>query len=498
MIEKYKTMNVRTRFAPSPTWYLHIWSLRTVLYNYLYAKKNNGKFLLRIEDTDRKRLVDGSVENMLEVLASVWIIPDEWPNNPWNSWPYYQSERLEIYKKYADELLLKDKAYYCFCDKKRLDDLRTEQTELKLPTKYDQKCRFLSEEEIKENLDNKIPHTIRLKVPKNKEIVFQDTVKWKISVNTKDIDEQVLMKTDWFPTYHLANVVDDHLMGITDVIRWDEWVPSTPKHVIMYEAFWWKIPMFSHLPLLLDKNKKKLSKRTGDVSVESYLEKGYLTEAIINYIALLWWNPKTTEEYFTIEELINKFELKNVNKSWAIFDIERMWFFSSKYISWTENIVLLWKLKSYLNKYDKDLLETLNNNEEKYNLKIISEIKLRMEKLSDFKELTTFFYSEANPIDKELAINPKMKIDNLDIVRSWLMLTLDILKNSNIKIEDPENIKNIFVDRIKLANMKNGQVLWPVRVALSWEKFSPWALEMLYILWKEKSIERIEKSLKEI
>ncbi|PID87516.1 glutamate--tRNA ligase [Candidatus Gracilibacteria bacterium] len=491
-------MNVRTRFAPSPTGYLHIGSLRTVLYNYLYAKKNNGKFLLRIEDTDRTRLVDGSVENMLDVLASVGIIPDEGPNNPGNSGPYFQSERLEIYKKYAKKLIEDNKAYYCFCDKKRLDDLRNEQTELKLPTKYDQKCRFLSEDEIENNLKNNIPYTIRLKVQKNKKIVFFDTVKGKIEVDSKDIDDQVLMKTDGYPTYHLANVVDDYLMNITDVIRGDEWIPSTPKHIIIYEAFGWKVPNFTHLPLLLDKNKKKLSKRTGDVSVESYLEKGYLTEAIINYIALLGWNPKTTEEFFSIEELINRFEIKNVNKSGAVFDIERLGFFSSKYINGIEIDILFGKLKSYLEKYDKPLLEIIEKYDEDYNKKILSEIKSRMEKLSDYKELTTFFYSERKEIDKDLIINPKMKIDSLDMVKNGLILTLDILNNSDIDINNPENIKNIFIERIKLANMKNGQVLWPVRVALSGEQFSPGALELLYILGKEKSIERIEKCLKEL
>ena len=299
-----------TRFPPSPTWYLHIWSLRTVLYNYLYAKKKNGKFLLRIEDTDRTRLVEGSVQNMLEILTSVWLIPDEWPNNPWEKWPYFQSERLDIYRKYANELLAKDMAYYCFCDSNRLTKLREEQASLWLATKYDMKCRYLSSEEIKEKMSEKIPFTIRLKVPKDKKIIFNDTIKWKVEINSKDIDDQVLLKSDKYPTYHLANVVDDHLMWVSDVIRWDEWVSSTPKHILLYESFWWEKPNFSHIPLLLWKDRKKLSKRTWDVSVESYLREWYLKESLINYIALLGWESKNNTRIFYSRRTYRKIWIK--------------------------------------------------------------------------------------------------------------------------------------------------------------------------------------------
>ena len=360
-------MTPTTRFAPSPTWYVHIWSLRTVLYNYLFAKKNDWKFLIRIEDTDRTRLVEWSVENMLEVLASVWLIPDEGPNNPGNLGPYYQSERLDIYKKYVQELIDKDKAYYCFCSPERLTKLREEQQELWLPTKYDGKCRYLSAEEVKQKLDAGEPYTVRLKVPKNEIIEFEDLVKWKIKVPSKDIDDQVLLKTDWFPTYHLANVVDDHLMGITHVIRWDEWTPSTPKHVIMYDAFGWGKPVFAHIPLLLGTDKKKLSKRTWDVAVEKYLESWYLTESLLNYIALLGWNPKTTEEFFSLNELIERFDLKQVHKAWAVFDVERLKFFNAHYLKTLDLDYLYNKLKTYLSKYDKEFLEKIENFPEEYN-----------------------------------------------------------------------------------------------------------------------------------
>ena len=266
-------MTIVTRFAPSPTGYVHIGSLRTVLYNYLFTKQNDGKFMLRIEDTDRTRLVEGSVENLMHVLASVGLIPDEGPNNPGDKGPYFQSERLDIYQEYIKTLLVDDKAYYCFCSSERLTQLREEQQSLKLPTKYDKKCRYCTPEETQEQLDAGKPFTIRLKVPDNTEISFIDAVRGKITIPSKDVDEQVLMKTDGYPTYHFAVVVDDYLMGVTDIIRGDEWIPSTPKHVLLYQAFGWEMPRFSHVPPLLGEGGKKLSKRTGDVSVESFLKK---------------------------------------------------------------------------------------------------------------------------------------------------------------------------------------------------------------------------------
>jgi len=487
-----------TRFAPSPTGYLHIWSLRTVLYNYLFAKKNNGNFMLRIEDTDRTRLVEGSVENMIWVLNQVWLVPDEGPNNPWDKWPYYQSERLDIYKKYVQELLDKDMAYYCFCSSDRLTKMREEQQALNLPTKYDQTCRFLSEEEIKEKLESGVSYTVRLKVPKNEKVVFMDTVKWKIEVDTKDIDDQVLLKTDWFPTYHLANVVDDYLMWVTNVIRWDEWTPSTPKHILLYKAFWWKEPEFSHIPLLLWTDKKKLSKRTWDVAVEKYLEKGYLMEALINYIALLWWNPKTTQEFFSIDELIEKFDLKQVHRAGAVFDVEKLDWMNAKYLAKYNTDKLYDLLLKYLKEYDSDFYNILMNNDIEYNKKILWELKTRIKKFDELKDLTTFFYNDSNIPSNDLMINQKMKIDSIDIVKRWLELSLSVLNEQESDFESIDDIKNVFVEKIKEAEMKNWQVLWPVRCALSWEQFSPWALELIYILWVNKSIERIEKVLKAI
>ena len=486
-------MTIKTRFAPSPTGYLHIWSLRTVLYNYLYAKQKWGKFMLRVEDTDRTRLVEDSIENMLNILEKFGMTPDEGPNNDLWNWPYIQSERLEIYHKYIGELIEKDKAYYCFCTPERLTELREEQQALKLPTKYDGHCRFLSEEEITEKLDAKIPYTVRLKVPKDENVEFVDAVKWKISIPSKDVDDQVLLKTDGFPTYHFAVVVDDYLMKVTDIIRWDEWIPSTPKHVLIYRAFGWEIPNISHIPPLIWANKKKLSKRDWDVAVEQYLEKGYLIEAIINYLALLGWNPKTTEEFFSMSELIERFDLSAVHKAGAFFDVERLDFFNAHYLKNTEIWELYEKFKKYLKEYDSEFLEKISNYSDEYNKKILSELSTKIKKFDEFKELTTYFYWEYSFPTDDLILNPKMKLENREDVEKALNISLDILENE--KFESIDDLKNLFIQKIKEAEMKNGQVLWPTRCALSWEKFSPWAFEMIFILWKEESISRIKQYL---
>lgn len=488
---------ITTRFAPSPTGYLHIGSLRTVLYNYLYTKKNDGKFMLRVEDTDRTRYVEGSIENMISILSHFSLDPDEWPNNPGDLWPYYQSERLDIYKKYIEELIYKWYAYYCFCTPERLDNLRQEQQDIWLPTKYDGHCRYLSEEEIRDKLNNWEPYTIRLKVPKGRKISFLDTVKGMIEIDSKDVDEQVLMKSDWFPTYHFANVVDDHLMWVTHVIRWDEWTPSTPKHILLYEAFGWDPPEFSHIPLLLWVDKKKLSKRTWDVSVEIYLQKWFLPEAIINYIALLGWNPKTTEEIFSLEELIERFDLRQVHKAGAIFDVEKLEWFNAKYIQNQDINILYEELSDYLKVYDLDFYEnTFSKASSEYNKSILKELQTRLKTFGEFKSLTTFFYSEPDIAPIELFLNPKMKIDSTEILGKWLSLIMEILKEWHFNNYD--EMKNIFIEKIKEVEMKNGQVLWPVRVALSGEEFSSWAFELIWILWLEKSIQRIEKVLKSL
>ncbi len=488
-------MTVITRFAPSPTGYLHIGSLRTVLFNYLFTKKNSGKFMLRIEDTDRARFVEGSVDNMLEILASIGLIPDEWPNNPWTNGPYYQSERLDLYKEHIDKLLESGHAYYCFCTPERLQALREEQESLKLPTRYDKKCRYLTQEEINEKLAAWVPYTIRLKVPENVDIEFKDEVRGKITINSKEIDDQILIKADGFPTYHFAVVVDDHHMWVTDIIRWDEWIPSTPKHILLYQAFWWDIPNYSHVPPLVWADRKKLSKRTWDVAVEKYLEKWYLVEALINYLALLWWNPKTTEEFFSMSELIEKFDLSQVQKAWAVFDTERLDFFNSHYLRSGDLDQLFHKMSIYLKRYDHEFYEVLSKHGEEYNKKIFSELRSRIRYFSEYKTFAELFYREHSSAPKDLYLNAKMKINDESIVKQALSLWIDILAAFS-SVPTIDEIKETFIARIKEKEMKNGQVLWPIRVALSGEEFSPWAFEMIHIYGPQKSREILEKVLK--
>lgn len=336
--------------------------------------------------------------------------------------------------------------------------------------------------EVEQKLESGSNFTIRLKVPQNKKISFVDTIRGKIEVDSKDIDDQVLIKSDGFPTYHFAVVIDDYLMEVTDIIRGDEWIPSTPKHIILYDAFGWEKPRFSHVPPLIGANKKKLSKRTGDVSVEKFLEMGYFPEAILNYISLLGWNPKTTEEIFSLTELIDIFKLEDVHRSGAVFDVERLDGFNAKYMVNYSSSTLYNKLLTYLKRYDSHFLDVLTSFSESYHLKILEELKSRMKKLSDFKELTTFLYHDTRNLSESLIVNQKMKLESLEDVKISLEFALDILENSSIDVEDPENIKQVFVESIQEAGMKNGQVLWPVRVALSMEQFSPGGLELIYIL----------------
>ncbi|MFA4891372.1 MAG: glutamate--tRNA ligase, partial [Candidatus Gracilibacteria bacterium] len=323
---------IKTRFAPSPTGYLHVGGLRTALYCYLFARKNKGKFILRIEDTDRERFVEGATEALICTLDWIGLDRDEGPisqtEQKGDFGPYIQSQRSDIYRKYADELVKKGAAYYCFCTKERLDELRHTQEKSKQATMYDRKCGEIPLEEARKRIAAGEPHVIRQRIP-YETLKFKDLIRGTIQFDGKIIDDQVLVKSDGFPTYHLANVVDDHLMGITHVIRGEEWLPSTPKHIFLYRAFGWKEPEFAHIPLLLNKDRSKLSKRQGHVAVEEYINDGYTKEAIINFVALLGWHPGAGEEneLFSLTELEERFSLDRVHKAGAIFDIEKLdWF----------------------------------------------------------------------------------------------------------------------------------------------------------------------------
>ena len=383
---------VRVRFAPSPTGFVHIGSLRTALYNYLFAKKMGGKYILRVEDTDRTRLVDGAIENMLNAMKWAGVNHDEGVMLDENGnvvqkgeyGPYIQSERLDIYQQYIKELLDSGKAYYCFCTKERLDEVREKQKEAGETPRYDGHCRDLTQEEIDAKIAAGEPYVIRLRLPENHVIKFTDLVRGETEFNTNDLDDQVLIKTDGFPTYHFAVVVDDHLMKITHVIRGEEWVSSTPKHVYLYEAFGWEAPKFVHLPNILNKEKKKLSKRHGDVAVEDFKKKGYLPEGLVNYVALVGWSPEENKEIFSMEELEQAFSIERVSKSGGVFDTEK----------------LNWVNQHYMKDGDDDVLTklaipfiveagyvTAEEAEEKYNF-LKSIVSLLKEKLHYVKEIT--------------------------------------------------------------------------------------------------------------
>lgn len=327
-----ESLPVRVRFAPSPTGWLHVGGLRTALYNYLFARAHGGDFILRIEDTDRLRHVEGAIDNLLETLRWAGLTYDEGPDVGGAHGPYVQSERLHIYHDFVQQLRATGSAYPCFCTVEDLEQMRAQGGNEQAPHAYDRRCRMLEADDVRKRLEAGTPHTIRLAVPLVGEVSFTDAIRGHISINCNVIDDQVLLKSDGFPTYHLANVVDDHLMGITHVIRGEEWLPSTPKHILLYDGFGWSPPVFAHLPLLLNPDRSKLSKRQGDVAVEDYRARGYVPEALINFIALLGWNTSGDRELYTLQELVEVFSLDRVSKAGAVFDLDKLNWFNGQYI----------------------------------------------------------------------------------------------------------------------------------------------------------------------
>ncbi len=478
-------MSIRTRFAPSPTGFLHIGSVRTVLFDYLLAKKNNGKIILRIEDTDQKRYVKGAVKKLIEILNWLNIKFDEGPHIGGDYGPYIQTERLKIYQKYIQKLLDKDKAYYCFCSEERLKKLREEQIKKKQAPKYDNHCRNLSKKEIEENIKAGKKYVIRQKMPQSGETVCYDELRGKIIFQNKDLDDQVLIKSNGIPTYQFANVIDDHLMKISHIIRGEEWISSLPKNILLYQSFNWKIPKFIHIPLTLNKEGGKLSKRQGDVAVEDYKKKGYIPEAILNFSALLGWHPKGNQEIFTLEEMIKLFSKKDLNISPAIFDIQKLRWINGEHIRRKTLAEFHQLALPYYKKLDENLPFE----------KISAILHKRTEVLGEIPEMIDFFNSLPK-YKKSLFINKKMKSD-LKSAKRILSEIIPILEN--IKNWNEENIKKELLNFIKKENLKNGEVLWPIRIALSGKEFTPGgAFEIADILGKDKTIKRIKKGIKKL
>ena len=478
----------RVRFAPSPTGYLHVGGLRTALYNYLFAKKNNGTFVLRIEDTDRNRYVEGAVENLINALKWSGLMFDEGPEVGGNYGPYMQSERLDIYKKHSEELIEKGKAYYCFCTPERLQSLREEQEKQKLPqAKYDKHCLHLSKDELQKNLAAGIPKVVRLNVEPNQTIKFDDVIRENVEFESNNVDDQVLIKSDGYPTYHLANVVDDHLMKITHVIRGEEWLSSTPKHVLLYDAFEWERPIFAHLPLLLNPDRSKLSKRQGDVAVEDYRDKGFLKEALINFVALLGWNAGDDKEFYYLDELIESFTLQRVNKAGAVFDLQKLNWLNAEHLRKKSSAELLHDLKIEI---QKSKFKNQNYSEE-YLLLIIDAMKERVSFIREFIDNCNYFYESPSDYEQK------------SIEKNWKPETPEHLKKLSSEFSvlvNPakEDFEHALAKVAEELNVGKGKLIHPLRLAVSGQSTGPGMFDLLYILGKDEVVKRIETALEKI
>ena len=471
---------IRTRFAPSPTGYLHIGGLRTALFSYLWAKKNKGEFIIRIEDTDRERYIANADQELIDTLAKVGIVSDVEVK--------HQSDRLSLYQKASDKLINNNQAYKCFCSPERLDKVREEQQKNKKVPKYDRHCLNLSKEEIDKNIQAGQKFVVRFKIPDDEIIVGQDAVYGKISIKGQDLDDFVILKSNKFPTYHLANVVDDHDMRISHVIRGEEWMPSFPKHILIYKALKYNLPTFVHLPLLLNPDKSKLSKRQGDVAVEDYLKKGYLIESLINYVALLGWNPGNDQEFFMINELIKEFSLEKINKAGAVFDITKLNWFNAEYI------------RKIIEQNDKRFEQLISNTEKFLGKnahkakKVLRLFGSRIDNLADLGEDSKFLF-DLPEYDKEMLI---FKKSDFEKTKEGINLALGILGKIHHSEWDQDTINNSIKDIIAKRNLSPGDIFWPLRVACSGLERSPSPGELLEFLGKEEALSRVKKAIKKL
>lgn len=458
---------VRTRIAPSPTGAdVHVGSVATALMNYAWAKKNNGQFIIRIEDTDRTRIVEGGETQMLKTLKKIRLIADESPEvgGPYN--PYRQSERLDIYKKYAEELVENKKAYYCVCSPERLTKMREEQQAKKQVPKYDRQC-FNNQEEIRKKIKEGNKYVVRLLIPDG-QIKFNDVVRGEIIIDTKNLDDQVLLKSDGFPTYHLGVVVDDYLMKITHVIRGEEWLPSTPKHIILYKAFGWELPVFAHISLLRNPDKSKLSKRKNPVWTSYYLEQGIFPEALLNYLAQMGWSHPEGKDIFSLDEYIKVFDIKDIQKTAPVFDPVKLEWMNGVYIREMKNEELKIKIFEFLDKkYPKDLIE-----------RTIPLIKERIKKLSDYLPLCEFFFKAPEKYELDLSDKKdffgKVKTE-LEKIADWKTII----------------IGETLVNLAKKLEIKNSQFFTDIRMEITGKKISPPLNESMEILGKEECLKRL-------
>jgi glutamyl-tRNA synthetase len=478
----------RVRFAPSPTGYLHMGGLRTALYNYLFAKNQKGKLILRIEDTDRKRFVEGALENLSDTLKWAGITFDEGPDTGGEFGPYIQSHRIHIYKELVEKLVAENNAYYCFCTPERLEKLREEQQKLKLPqAKYDKHCLHLTKNEIKEKLNSGVPYIVRLNVQPDRKVIFNDMIRGTIEFDTYNIDDQVLLKSDRYPTYHLANVIDDHLMEITHVIRGEEWLSSTPKHIILYDYFGWQKPEFAHLPLLLNPDKSKLSKRQGDVAVEEYREKGYLKEALINFVALLGWNYGDDKEFYEIDELIEKFSLERVHKAGAVFNIEKLNWLNYEHLRRKPDSEVLNMLRAEIEKSEY----SNSSYSDDYLLKVIGAMKERVSFVKEYLVKSPYFFKAPESYEEQ------------NLKKRWNEESADLLgkvKQKFIELENPskEDFEKALDELAAQLNINKGKLVHPLRMAVSGVGEGPGVFDIVSVIGKEETISRIETALKKL
>jgi glutamyl-tRNA synthetase len=475
---------IRTRFAPSPTGRMHVGNLRTALYAYLIAKHEGGDFILRIEDTDQERLVEGAVDIIYRTLEKTGLVHDEGPDKDKGVGPYVQSERQAqgIYLEYAKKLVEKGEAYYCFCDKERLATLSRVVAGKEINV-YDKHCLSLSKEEVEAKLAAHVPYVIRQNNPTEGTTTFHDEIYGDITVDNAELDDMILIKSDGFPTYNFANVVDDHLMGITHVVRGNEYLSSSPKYNRLYDAFGWEVPVYVHCPLITDEEHHKLSKRCGHSSYEDLIEQGFLTEAVVNFVALLGWSPENNEEIFSLEELVKAFDYHHMSKSPAVFDYTKLKWMNGEYIKAMDDDSFYEKAEPYLKQVLKKKLDFK---------KIASMVKTRIEVFPDICELVDFF-EELPEYDVSMYEHKKMKTTRES--------SLEVLKELLPELEQAEDYSNDALYQLLLAfvekkGCKNGYVMWPVRTAVSGKQMTPaGATEIMEILGKEETLYRIRKGI---
>lgn len=479
---------VRVRFAPSPTGFLHIGSLRTALYNYLFAKGQGGVCILRIEDTDRTRFVEGAIEEQISSLAWAGVIFDEGPHVGGEYGPYTQSERFDLYRQYGMQLVENGTAYYAFDTSEELDAMRKRQQDAGIAPKYDRSSMrnqfTLGEHETSRMLADGTDHVIRLKVPHHEEVRFHDSVRGDVIVHGREIDDQILLKSDGFPTYHLANVVDDHLMEITHVIRAEEWLPSTPKHVLLYRAFGWEPPTFAHVPLLLNPDRSKMSKRHGDVMVRDFKEKGYFPQALVNYVALCGWNPGTEQEMFSMDALISAFSLERVSKAGAIFDYKKLDWMNSQYLGATDPVALAEKLLPKLSARGYEYLDLA------YVTKVVTLLRERITFLNDLVEFGDYLFGDTL-IDVDADTWSSLRND------AALVKALTTLRDglNDDALASVENFKQLANDAAASADLKMGKIMKPLRLVITHREVGAELYDTMALLGVDRCLVRLNSFL---